>query len=147
MRHWIIYLIYSIVLEPYWFFSRFYRILTKLLVALENFERRFGLLYPFDRKNDCFPGLGGTGGETSLSEYFTVLLSYTGFWETGVDRCDSSCLLDDCETQLMSSRTRVDDRFLTFSIMMLFRFVFNALLDFVEQRRNAEAFPLLNGCM
>ena len=74
-----------------------------------NFDRRMGSLCPCGRKNDGFAGLGGTCGDTLLTEFFTVKSSLTNFREMGVDRCDSRCLLDNFETQLMSSRTRVDD--------------------------------------
>ena len=131
---------------------------AKRLLVWRNFDRRLGLFCPCGRKNNGFAGLGDTGGETSLAGFYTVMLFCSEFRETDVNCCNSSYLLEDCETQLMSSRTRVDDwlnwpsssrlltssskfsrwaikfdwRFmtefmlleLTFSIMMLSRFVF-----------------------
>ena len=79
------------------------------LLLWRNLERRLGLFSPCGRKNDGFASLGGTGGETSLAGFFTVMLFWSEYWETGVNRCNLSCLLEDCEMQLMSSRTRVDD--------------------------------------
>ena len=48
-------------------------------------------------------------GGTSLTEFFTVMSSFTALCETGVDSCESICFLVYFEAQLKSLRTRVCD--------------------------------------